>query len=75
MMFGNFGFPFFGGIAMLVFWILIVVGAIYLIKSILSNKPTEGCRHDAPLDILKRRYARGEIDKKEYENRKRDLDY
>ncbi len=28
---------------------------------------------ETPLDILKRRYARGEIDKEEYKTKKRDL--
>ena len=30
-------------------------------------------RNSAPLEILKRRYARGEIDKAEYEERKQNL--
>lgn len=38
-----------------------------------SNHPSGTSRGATPLDILKERYARGEIDKEEYERRKRDL--
>ncbi len=41
-------------------------------KSSVSNDATDH-KTETPLDILKRRYAQGEIDKEEYETKKRDL--
>lgn len=78
----NFGFgPFgdFGWIFMLVFWGLI----IWVIVSFVRGGFGRGhmCGHDhsdsshekSALDILKERYAKGEIDKREFEERKKDL--
>ena len=73
MMGGNWGFSWFGGIFMIIFWILIIVGVIFLIKWLVINKPTEGQSKETPLEILRRRYASGEISKEEFESKKRDL--
>ncbi len=65
-----------GGIAMVLFWGLIVVGLVVLIRFLLAKTRAEesgsSSRRDA-LDILKERYATGEIDKQEFEQRKNDL--
>lgn len=71
MMWGNPGFM--GGF-MWIFWIAVIVGLVFLIKWIVQQgKPSESSANDNPLGILKRRYARGEIDKEEYEQKKKDL--
>jgi putative membrane protein len=62
----------FGGIFMILFWVLIIVGVIYLVKLVTAGTKTEEKRDDA-LEILKKRYARGEISKEEFEERKKDL--
>lgn len=53
--------------------VLIIVAIVYLIRY-LQDKGREGrTQEETPLDILKKRYARGEIDRKEFEEKKRDL--
>jgi putative membrane protein len=56
---------------MFVFWGLIIVGLVLGIRWLITQGREP--RTDSPLDILKRRYARGEIDREEYEAKKRDL--
>ncbi len=38
-----------------------------------SNSDSGSSRPDSALEVLKKRYARGEIDKEEYEEKKKDL--
>ncbi|GAB4535834.1 MAG: hypothetical protein Fur0020_03430 [Thermodesulfovibrionia bacterium] len=62
----------FGGIFMILFWVLVIVGIVYLVKLIVGGTKTEERREDA-IEILKKRYARGEISKEEFEEKKKDL--
>lgn len=70
----NFGYGHgfgFGPVGIL-FWILII-GLVIWAFGQFSRQAGKRTAND-PLDILKRRYARGEIDKEEYEQRRRDLE-
>ena len=70
----NFGFtPFgeFGWIFMILWWALIILGIVYLVKWIARHGG--GARGADALEILKERYAKGEIGKKEFEEKMRDL--
>jgi putative membrane protein len=55
------------------FWILVILGAIVLVKWLLEKDKKTSESGENPLEILKRRYARGEIDREEFEQKKRDL--
>ncbi len=71
MMWGNQGFM--GGF-MWIFWIAIIVGIFFLVKWIvMQSRPGGQQQGESSLEILKKRYARGEIDKEEFEQKKKDL--
>jgi putative membrane protein len=73
MLWGEYGWGMgFGWIWMIIFWALVIVGVVYLVKFIARSAQREE-RHDAPLDILKKRYAKGEISKEEFEKMRDDL--
>lgn len=67
---GGFGWGM-GLLPMLVFWGAIIVIVILAARWLLGRGDSAPTR--TPLDILKERYARGEIGKDEFEQRKRDL--
>lgn len=58
-----------------IFWIVIIVLVIFLIVR-LTNQKSNGAgkiSDETPLNVLKKRYARGEITKEEFESMKKDL--
>jgi len=57
---------------MLLFWGVIVVALVILVKWLAGS--TSSSTHRTALDILKERYARGEIGKEEFEQKRRDLE-
>ncbi len=74
--YGGYGMGWSGIIVMITFWVLLIVGLVFLIRYLATsskneNPDTEG--KDTALEILKKRYASGEIDKDEFEERRRDL--
>lgn len=66
------GWMLFGVLHMVAFWGL-VIGALALLVRAFSGKATGAARHQA-LELLKERYARGELDRDEFLQRKRDLE-
>jgi len=75
-MMGNWGMGWFGGIFMIVFWILILVGLVFVVRWLIQTTgrgKNSGQSGSRAIDILKERYARGEIDKAQFEDMKQDL--
>ena len=76
-----YGFAPFGWLFMLIFWCLIIGVIVALARGGFGKGFMCGHNHGedmhgkdkTPLDILKERYAKGEIDKKELEERKKNL--
>ena len=61
----------FGMLFMALFWVALIVGVVLVVRWLMGQGGAP--REDSALDILKKRYARGEINKQEFEERKRDL--
>ncbi|HID81113.1 MAG TPA: SHOCT domain-containing protein [Chromatiales bacterium] len=62
-----------GGGVMWLFWIVLIVVVLWAVKSAASNENQSTNKQKSAQDILKERYARGEIDEDEFERRKREL--
>lgn len=78
----GFGFGGSGIIYMIIFWVVVIGLAVWLLSNLFPRRtddvsPHATTRQDGPpesaLEILQRRYARGEISKAEYEEMRRDL--
>lgn len=69
-----FGGGVFGSLFMVFWWIFLAFGVVFLIKLFSGGSKGMWHHHEkSPLDILKERYAKGEIDRKEFEEKKKDL--
>ncbi len=66
-------FNFFGGGWMMFFWGFIIIVLIVFVIRALMNSGQNSQRKETPMEILKRRYANGEIDEEEFQKRKKEL--
>ncbi|MHB1131555.1 MAG: SHOCT domain-containing protein [Chloroflexota bacterium] len=75
---GGSGFGMWGGLVMLAFWALLIGGmtllGVWLLRQWSPAGQSPEPRGGRALEILKERYARGEITRDEYEQMRRDLD-
>ncbi len=62
----------FGWILMVVFWVLLILGIVMLAKFI-AGRGRPGATEESALDILRKRYARGEITAEEFKKMKDDI--
>ena len=72
-MMGGFGGGWFMPIFMIIFWGLVLWGIVTLVRGLSGSRGSDSSAADSALEILKRRYARGDINKEEYEEKKKDL--
>ncbi len=64
----------FGGFVMILFWVLVIIGTIIAVRSLAGGQiSASSLKNRDPLEILKERYARGEIDNEEYASRRNAL--
>jgi putative membrane protein len=67
------GYGYGGGSMWLI--ILALVGvAVYFLLQVSKSKTSDRHIAEQPLDILKKRYAKGEIDKEEFDRKKKDME-
>ena len=71
---GGWGWGWFGVVHLLLWWFLLALGIVVLFKWLVAGGAHRHAREDRALAVLRERYARGEINKEEFEARKRDLD-
>ncbi len=69
-----------GGLMMILFWGAIIALIVWAIQSVTRREsgqtqaPHTSASARTPLDIVKERYARGEVSREEFEQIKRDLE-
>lgn len=73
MNFGIAGASWFGWFMMILWWALIIIGIVALVKWLASQSRGTPSNEKIPLEILKERYAKGEIGSKEFEEKKKIL--
>jgi putative membrane protein len=66
----------FGMLMMLAFWAALIIGAVLLVRWVTGQPrgPRGATGRDQPMEILRRRYAAGEIDQTTYQQMKAELD-
>ncbi len=70
----NYGYFGIGGVIMMfIVLVLIGIGIYLLVRGTRGSMPAQGSAADDALAILRKRYANGEIDQKEFEQRKKTL--
>ena len=69
---GGGGFLGLGWIFSILIWVLIIVGIVILAKWFMKEVGSTK-KEDSAVEILKERYAKGEITKEEFEQKKKEL--
>ncbi len=74
-MMGGFGWWWLMPIFMILFWGLVIWGIVALVRGLSGSRGSNSTppMTDSALEVLKKRYARGEINKEEYDEKKHDL--
>lgn len=66
-------YPYGGGWFMMAFWWIIILVIVAIAVRWLSQQKGQAPKEDSAIEVLKKRYVRGEISKEEFEEKKKDL--
>jgi putative membrane protein len=58
---------------MWIFWILLIVVILWTVKTALGSGTNSAGKQKSALNTLKERYAKGEIEREEFEQKRKDL--
>ncbi|TAL18650.1 SHOCT domain-containing protein [bacterium] len=70
------GAGFGGGLLLVLFWVIIIFAIVAVVRRMWGGKcfhPMGQMPGESALDILKKRYAKGEVTQEEYERMKKEL--
>ncbi len=62
----------FGWLFMIIFWVFVALCVVYFIRMI-AGSGKRGEKEETAMDILKKRYAKGEITREEFDRMKDDI--
>lgn len=54
------------GLGMLIFWGVLIVALVLLVR-VVAGRPAAGSKEDHALDVVRERYARGELSREQFE--------
>ena len=66
-------YPYGGGWFMMALWWIIIIAVVVIVVKWLSQQKGQLPKEDSALEVLRKRYARGEISKEEFEEKKKYL--
>ncbi len=72
-MMGGFGWMWLMPVLWIVFLGLIIWAVVAAVRGSGESRSSDSSKAESALEVLKKRYARGEINKEEYEEKKKDL--
>jgi putative membrane protein len=64
----------FGGIFMWAFWLFWILVIVWAVVIVAGGRKQTSTKQKTALDILKERYAKGEIDQQEFAQKRKDID-
>jgi putative membrane protein len=71
------GGMFFGGGFMWIFWIILFIAIIWAVKAAMdsgNSGNSNSSNSESPMEVLRKRYANGEIDEEEFNRRRKELE-
>ncbi len=73
MMGFGFGGGILGGLMMILFWVIVIMAGLAFLRWLTHDLASNTGSSKTAMDILKEKYAKGEITKEEFETKKKDI--